>query len=135
VAYRFVAGQRPRSEQRDNGCYLVTVGKHINNIRAISRKPPITTTDKLLETVFSARSVQSGYKEDNFEHLHRDPTSCRGRRKGKSQNRDSKIWSRAPRDSDPRKTALAKPAAYTQNRPVLSSERAPHKNKTVTVKQ
>jgi hypothetical protein len=27
------------------------------------------------------------------------------------------------------------PAANTQDRPVLSSERAPHKNKTVTVKQ
>jgi hypothetical protein len=27
------------------------------------------------------------------------------------------------------------PAAYIKDRPVLSSERAPHKNKTVTVKQ
>jgi hypothetical protein len=27
------------------------------------------------------------------------------------------------------------PAAYTKDKPVLSSERAPHKNKTVTVKQ
>jgi hypothetical protein len=27
------------------------------------------------------------------------------------------------------------PAAYSKDRPVLSSERAPHKNKTVTVKQ
>jgi hypothetical protein len=27
------------------------------------------------------------------------------------------------------------PAAYTKDRPVLSSERAPHKNKTVTVRQ
>jgi IS5 family transposase len=27
------------------------------------------------------------------------------------------------------------PAAHTKDRPVLSSERAPHKNKTVTVKQ
>jgi hypothetical protein len=27
------------------------------------------------------------------------------------------------------------PAAYTKHRPVLWSERAPHKNKTVTVKQ
>jgi hypothetical protein len=27
------------------------------------------------------------------------------------------------------------PAAYTKDRPVLSSERAPHKNKTITVKQ
>jgi hypothetical protein len=48
---------------------------------------------------------------------------------------DSKIWSRVPRDSDPRKTALPRPAAYTKDRPVLSSERATHKNKTVTVKE
>jgi hypothetical protein len=27
------------------------------------------------------------------------------------------------------------PAAYAKDRPVLSSERAPHKNKTVTVKE
>jgi hypothetical protein len=38
-------------------------------------------------------------------------------------------------DSDPRKTALAAPAAYITDRPVLSSERAPHENKTATVKQ
>jgi hypothetical protein len=30
---------------------------------------------------------------------------------------------------------LQGPAAYTKDIPVLSSERAPHKNKTVTVKQ
>jgi hypothetical protein len=30
---------------------------------------------------------------------------------------------------------LQGPAAYTKDRPVLSSERAPHKNRTVTVKQ
>jgi hypothetical protein len=34
------------------------------------------------------------------EYLHRDPTSRRRRRKGKSQIRDSKIWSRVSRDSD-----------------------------------
>jgi hypothetical protein len=65
-----------------------------------------------------------------IEYLHRDPASLRGRRKGKSQMLDSKIWSQVPRDSDPRKTALA---AYTKDRPDLSSERTPHKNKTVTV--
>jgi hypothetical protein len=43
------------------------------------------------------------------EYLHRDPASRRRRRKGKSQNWDSKILSRDPRDSDPRKTALAVP--------------------------
>jgi hypothetical protein len=35
----------------------------------------------------------------------------------------------------PEKTALARPAAYTKDRPILSSGRAPHKNKTVTVKE
>jgi hypothetical protein len=42
------------------------------------------------------------------EYLHRDSASRRRRRKGKSQIGDSKIWSRVPRDSDPRKTALAR---------------------------
>jgi hypothetical protein len=57
------------------------------------------------------------------EYLQRDPASRRKRRKGKPQMRDSKIWSRDPRDSDPRETALA----YIKDRPDLSSERAPHK--------
>jgi hypothetical protein len=61
------------------------------------------------------------------------PTSRRRRRKGKSQIWDSKIWLRVPRDSEPRKTALVRPAAYTRYRPVFSLERAPHENKTVTV--
>jgi hypothetical protein len=43
-----------------------------------------------------------------FEYLQRHPASRRRRRKGKSQIWDSKIWSRAPRDSDPRKTTLAR---------------------------
>jgi hypothetical protein len=41
-------------------------------------------------------------------------------------------------DSDPRKTTLARASSIykkNKNRPVLSSERAPHKNKTVTVKE
>jgi hypothetical protein len=40
-----------------------------------------------------------------------------------------------PKGLGPEKTALARPAAYTKYRPILSSERAPHENKTVTVKQ
>jgi hypothetical protein len=43
-----------------------------------------------------------------IEYLHRDPASRRRRRKGKYQIRDSKIWSRVPRDSDQRKIALAR---------------------------
>jgi hypothetical protein len=38
VAYRPVDGRGPRSQQRDNGCCLVTAGKHINNTRAIDRQ-------------------------------------------------------------------------------------------------
>jgi hypothetical protein len=40
--------------------------KHVNNIRAIARQPSMTTIEELLETVFSVRSVQNGYKEDNW---------------------------------------------------------------------
>jgi hypothetical protein len=42
------------------------------------------------------------------EYFHRDPACRRRRRKEKSQMWDSKIWSRVPRDSDPRKTALTR---------------------------
>jgi hypothetical protein len=48
---------------------------------------------------------------------------------------DSKILSRDPKDTDLRKTALARTSSIYKGRPVLSSERALHKNMTVTVKQ
>jgi hypothetical protein len=41
----------------------------------------------------------------------------------------------SPKRLDQRKTALARPAAYTKDRPVLSLERAPYRNKNLTVKQ
>jgi hypothetical protein len=55
------------------------------------------------------------------EYLHRDPASRRRRRKGKSQTWDSKIWSRVPRNSDPRKTALARNSSIykRQTRPLV----------------
>jgi hypothetical protein len=61
------------------------------------------------------------------EYLHRDPASRRRRRKGKSQIWDSKIWSRVPRDSDPRMTPLARPSSNCkrQTRTVIR-EGAPH---------
>jgi hypothetical protein len=63
-----------------------------------------------------------------FEYLHRDPTSRRRRGKGKSQIWDSKIWSRVPRDSDPRKTTLARASSIykTETRPFVR-EGAPEK--------
>jgi hypothetical protein len=43
---------------------LVTAGKHANNIRAISRQPPITRIEELLGAVFSVGSVPGLYDED-----------------------------------------------------------------------
>jgi hypothetical protein len=56
-------------------------------------------------------------------------------RLGESQVWDRKMWSWALRDSDLRMTALAKTAAIVIDRPVLSSERAPHINKPAVVWQ
>jgi hypothetical protein len=54
---RPVAGQEPRSEQRDNGCCLVTAGKHVNFTRAIARQllgkwvPAATDTHATVEVL------------------------------------------------------------------------------------
>jgi hypothetical protein len=62
------------------------------------------------------------------EYLHRDPASRRRRRKGKSQIWDSKIWSRVPRDSDPRKTTLARASSiYKRQTCPLVRKGAPQK--------
>jgi hypothetical protein len=46
----------------------------------------------------------------------------------KSQIRDSKIWSRVPRDSNPRKTALGRPSSiYKRQTHPLVKEGAPQK--------
>jgi hypothetical protein len=62
------------------------------------------------------------------EHLHRDPASCRRRRKGKSKIGDNKIWSRVPRDAEPRKTALARASSIykIETRPLVRGD-APQK--------
>jgi hypothetical protein len=42
--------------------YLVTAGKHVNDIRAIARQPFITTIEGLLEVVFSVESAPRLYR-------------------------------------------------------------------------
>jgi hypothetical protein len=66
---------------------------------------------------FSSASPCGG----GVEYLHRDPASRRRRRNGKSQMWDSKIWSRVPRASDPRMTALARTSSSCkrQTRPLV----------------
>jgi hypothetical protein len=76
------------------------------------------------------RSVPRGYimrtPGGRVEYLHRDPASRRRRRKAKSQIWNSKIWSQGTRTRE--RLRWKGPAAYTKDRHVLSSERAPHKN-------
>jgi hypothetical protein len=62
------------------------------------------------------------------EYLHRDPASRKRRRKRKSQIWDSKIWSRVPRDCNPRKTTLAKASSiYKRQTHPLVREGEPQK--------
>jgi hypothetical protein len=72
----------------------------------------------------SSTSVEAGSNTSTVT------ASRRRRRKGKSQIWDSKIWSRVPRDSDPRKTALAMASSMYkwQTRPIVR-EGAPQKKK------
>jgi hypothetical protein len=90
------------------------VGKHV---------PAAANTHATIVTVRNGvfySVLAKSYKKNSgggVEYLHRHPASRRRRRKKKSRIWDSKIWSRASWDSDPRMTALT--------RAVLSSERAP----------
>jgi hypothetical protein len=67
------------------------------------------------------------------EYLYRSPANRRRRRKGKSRVWDSKIWSRVPRDSDPKMTARARTSSDCKRQTRPSSKRAPHINKSATV--
>jgi hypothetical protein len=89
---------------------------------SVGSVPRLYTADQLPES-WGGDPCGSG-----FEYLHRDPASRRRRRKGKSQIWDSKIWSRVPRDSDLRKTALARASSIykRQTRPLVR-EGAPQK--------
>jgi hypothetical protein len=124
VARQQVTWQRPSARQ-----YLC---KYATVLEPFVVKGPRPTTEILLEAVFSLWSAPRLYQATDwdpcgggFEYLHRSPATRRMRRKGESQIWDSKIWSRSPRDSDPRMTALSRPTAILSDRPILSSERAP----------
>jgi hypothetical protein len=70
------------------------------------------------------------------EYLHGSPASLRRRRKGKSRLWDSKTWSRVFHGTRTREWMRWRgPAAIVNDKPVLSSERAPQINKPVTVWQ
>jgi hypothetical protein len=45
-------------------CCLVAAGKHVNDIQAVARQPPITTIEKLMEAVFTVGSILRLYSKD-----------------------------------------------------------------------
>jgi hypothetical protein len=62
------------------------------------------------------------------QYLHRDPASRKRRWNRKSQIWECKIWSRVPRNSEPRKTALGRPSSiYKRRTRPLVREGAPQK--------
>jgi hypothetical protein len=69
------------------------------------------------------------------EYLHRDPASRRKRRKGSLKSETVKYGRESQGTRTRERLRWQGPAACTNDRPVLLSERAPHKNKPVTVKQ
>jgi hypothetical protein len=98
-----------------------------------------TTVDVHYRSIFDVCALRDNNSQDKHriviypceggvEYLHRDPASRRRRRKRKSQIWDSKIWSRVPRDSDQRKTTLARASSIykRQTRPLVR-EGAPQK--------
>jgi hypothetical protein len=69
------------------------------------------------------------------EYFHRDPAGRRRRRKGSFKSETVKYDHECQGTRTQERLRWRGPAAYTEDRPVLSSERAPHKNKTATVKE
>jgi hypothetical protein len=57
VAYRPITKQGPRNKQRETAVAMQEIGKQAS-----------TTTELLLEAVFSIRPVQSGYKKENWSN-------------------------------------------------------------------
>jgi hypothetical protein len=77
--------------------------------------------EELLEAVFSMQSMLKLYKENSDSQSVGSETVKYGHESQGTQTRERLRW----RGS----------VAYTKDRPVLLSERAPQKNKTVTVKE
>jgi hypothetical protein len=113
--------------------------------RAVNKRQKINARDSLLGNCVVTRLYNKrrcflcepfrGYTRrfqcpcgGGFEYLHHEQASRRRRRKGKSQIWESKLWSRVPRDTDQRKTTLARASSIykIQTRPLVR-EGAPEK--------
>jgi hypothetical protein len=100
------------------------------------------------ELVFSMQSVLGLYNKDQGDKLVSDtrvevgsntsivdPRIVRGDKKGSLKSETVKYGHESQGTQTKERLFCWGPAAYTKDRPVFSSERAPHKNQTVTVKE
>jgi hypothetical protein len=81
--------------------------------------------------MFSVRSVQSDYKEDNWGQSSQTSTVALrvvvGDEKGSLKSETVKYGRESQGTQTRERLRSQEPAAYTKEKPVLSSERAPHK--------
>jgi hypothetical protein len=90
-----------------------------------------------IQAVFSMLSVPKGYLEDNWGDPG-TPVTLRvvaGDEKGSLESETLKYGRESQGTRTRERLRWQGPAAYKKDRPVLSSERAPHKNKAITVKE
>jgi predicted nucleic acid-binding Zn ribbon protein len=80
----------------------------------------------------NSKSTQSG---GGFEYLHRSPASRRGRRKGSLESEIIKYGQDSHGTRTQKWLLWRGPGAVVNDRPVLSSERVPHINKSASVWQ
>jgi ribosomal protein S14 len=122
---------QPVSKQR--------LGKHVpteTNTRATIEERCFRCGQRrgvILKTIKLIRSIQCG---GGFEYLHRSPANRRRRRKGKSRIWDSRIWSRVPRDSDPKMIELARTSSnYSRQRerPTSTNSQVSESNKNLVI--
>jgi hypothetical protein len=100
-------------------------GQQRNNRSAVFSIWSLPFRDVITRAAGAMSSNPCGGK---VEYLHRDPASRRRRRKEKSQFWESKIWSRVPKDSDLRKTTLARVRTmYQRQTRSLVRENTPQK--------
>jgi hypothetical protein len=107
ILYCGMPGESRNCDANGNSrCLNTTVArKWLSSHQVMAPTDTHATIEVLLEAVFSVQSVPSLYNEDYLPM---------------SQIWESKVWSRVPRDSDPRKTTLARASSIykRQTRPL-----------------
>jgi hypothetical protein len=122
VVCRPISRKRPRNKQLYNHCYIA---RHRLRKQARTRQMHCNK-----ETVFSARYVPRCYKQGKLE-----VAVVGGDEKGSLKSETIKYGLKSQGTWTRERLCWQGPAAHTKDRPDLSSERAHHKNKTVTVTQ